>query len=224
MAATDYDFSVTRTKLLERAFRQIGVLALGETLTADQEAQGVMVLNSVVKEWAKSRTFLWAESTFTQALTAAIGTYTLPTDPRFVFVDLGYLRDSNNYDEPMTRFSMSEYRDITEKTDQGTPTHFACDGTSLYLYPIPLTSSTWTFYGTGVTKLKDWDTAGAVGDIPEEWKNALLYAVSADLSHEYGLPIGERNALKLEAEVRFRKARNATEDRGDSRCMTRGAF
>lgn len=223
MTATDYDFSVTRTQILERALRQVGALALGETMSADQEAQANLILNTVVKSWQARRTFLWTISTFTQALSASVGSYALPTDPPIVSLDQGFLRDSSNDDTPLTRLSLSEFRQISDKTSTGDPTHYSSDGTNLLIWPSPLASAVWTFYGVGVSRLKDWDTAGSVGEFPAKWINALVYAVASDLAAEYGLPIGERTALKGEAESNFRTARNGSEDSTDM-CFTKGAF
>jgi hypothetical protein len=223
MTATEYDFSVTRTQILERAFRQIGALSLGETMSSDQEVQGNLVLNTIVKSWQSLRTFLWTTSTFTEPLTAAIGTYPLPTSPSFVSIDRGYLRDTSSYDTEIKKISLQEFYSIPDKTSQGTPTYYSTDLTSLFLWPIPLTSSTWSFFGVGISKLKDWDTAGATGEFPAKWINALVYSVAYDLSTEYGIPINERMMLKQSAQEAFQMARNGTEELSNN-CYTRGAF
>lgn len=223
MAASDYDFSVTRTQILERALRQVGALALGETMAADEEAQATLVLNTIVKSWQSRRTFLWSQVTYTQALSAGVGSYALPTSPPIVSLDAGYLRDSDNIDTPIIRSTLSEFRSISDKTATGEPTHYACDSSYLYVWPIPEATPVFTFYADAISKLKDWDAPGSVGDFPVEWVNALVFAVAADLSHEYGLPPGERQALKLEAENYFHIARSGTRGTEDS-CVIGGCF
>lgn len=222
MVATDYDFSQTRTQILERAMRQVGALALGEVMSAEQEQQGATILNTIVKSWQSRRTFLWTLSSFTQAFTISVATYTLPTNPPFVSVDAGFIRDSDNYDTIIERYSLADFKRIPDKTETGEPRCFSSDGTNLLLWPVP-DATTYSFYGVGVTRLKDWDTAGATGDFPSQWINPLVYAVASDLATEYGLPIGERQQLKIEAESYFKMVRSGCDGTGEC-CFIKGAF
>ena len=222
MTATDYDFASTRTSILERAFRLVGALALGDSMSADQEAQGVQVMNAVVKSWQDRRTFLWSVQTFTQAFTAGVGIYNLPTSTVYAYVDVGYLRDSNNVDFPIQRVSTHEFNEISTKTDRGVPSCFTADATTFSVWPKPIDTS-YTFVGQGVVKLKDWDTAGGTGEFPASWENALTFAVAADLAAEYGVSLGEQQALTTKAEAYFRIARNCPDDITDT-CRVQGAY
>ena len=191
-------------------------------MSADQEAQGVQVLNAIVKSWQARRTFLWTVQTFTQAFTAGVGTYNLPTSTVFAYIDAGFLKDSNSVEFPIKRISLSEYNEIAVKTEQGVPSCFTANLTTFTVWPKPLDTS-YSFVGQGVVKLKDWDTAGGTGEFPAAWENALTFAVAADLAIEYGLPVGEQQALTTKAEAYFRIARNLPADVSDT-CRVQGAY
>lgn len=222
MVASEYDFASTRNEILARAFRQIGAIALGETLSADQEAQGVQTLNAIVKSWQARRAFPWLVQTFTQIFTADVGTYNLPTSVTFAYVDIGYLRDSSNVDFSIQRVSQSEFNKISTKESSGIPSCFTANLTTFSVWPVPLDDS-YTFIGQGVVKTKDWDDASGTGEFPSVWENALTLAVAAELAIEYGLSIAEQQSLTVRAEAAFRIARNLNEDLSDS-CRVIGAY
>lgn len=222
MAATEYDFASTRTQLLKRAFRQVGALALGESLSADQEEQGVQVLNAVVKSWMARQTHLWQIQTFTQALTSSVVSYLLPTDPAFACVDSGWLRNSEGIDTKLTRINLGEYNDIEDKSVEGVSTHFTVSNTRVFLHPVP-SSADYTFIGQGVVFLKDFDSASTKPEQLSLWEDALTYSVASGLAPEYGLPIGERQDLMARAESLYRIAKNFNQNVSDT-CRTRGAF
>lgn len=223
MAATDYDFASTRTQILERAFRELGVLSPGDRMSAEQEAQGVQALNALVKSWQARRTFLWTMQTFTQSLTGSVGTYNLPTGTPFACVDSGWIRDSNNVDTPIQRINFSEFQSITQKTLTGVPSHFYADTSTVSIWPIPL-DSTYTFVGSGIVRLKDWDAPGGTGEFPPHWENALTFGVAYDLSPEYFIPTGERTDLGARAERAFTIARNGISGDTQDNCRIKGCY
>ena len=54
------DYSQTRDDIIKRALRLIGVLAQGETPTADQVTEAAAALNGLVKAWQADGMPLWA--------------------------------------------------------------------------------------------------------------------------------------------------------------------
>ena len=224
MTASEYDFSQTRSNILQRALRIVGALSLGETMTADQEEQGSSILNSVVKSWQAKGTFLWQVVDVTIAMVAGTGSYAMPTDPPLLTIDQAFLRLlSTTTDSPLARLSFEQFKAIASKTEQGTPTVFTCNDGYLSVWPIPLTSSTWSVIGTGVARLKDWDTAGGTGEFPAHWLEALVYSVADGLAPEYGLPVREWQALTMRAIAAFNDAKKLKMDVSDY-SYTRGAF
>ncbi len=76
------DFSVTRKEILEDAASELGVLALGQTLSANQITQGSRFLNMIVKQWQGKSDFapglkVWTRKRATIFLEKNKASYTL---------------------------------------------------------------------------------------------------------------------------------------------------
>jgi hypothetical protein len=95
MATTDFDWSSTRNDIMQRAFRIIGVLPLGDSLSGEQQLQAVQALNDMVKAWQTRHVFLWKVQQLTLSLTTGNATYALPTDPSVIGIEKAWLRISN---------------------------------------------------------------------------------------------------------------------------------
>lgn len=217
MATTDYDFRQTRNEIIQRAFRLIGALTLGDPLTAEKIDQGITALNQIVKSWQADRIFLWTLKELTQALTATNASYSLNgTDSNIIGIDKAFLRISNT-DIPLEILSYRQYSDIPTKTDAGNPTCIAINYESsptLYVYPVP--AGSLTMYYLGIIRLKDMDTASGNADFPVRFEQALTYALAKDLADEYGLPLGERGYLRGKADELYTIARKSDRERADN--------
>jgi hypothetical protein len=226
MAVTDYDFNSTRNEVIERAFRIIGALSLGETLSADQILQGVTALNHVVKSWQSDHIFLWTLKALTiSPLVGGTATYALSTDPAVIAVDKAFLRQSNK-DLPLEVISWRDYQELPNKTDSGDPTCVTIDNLpapTLYTWPVVSSVTGKSLYLLCITKLKDWDLAAGSGDFPVKFVDALTYSLAANLADEYGLPLGERNQLERKAASFYDIAKRGDRDRSDYEFVS-GAF
>ena len=92
MAATDYDFTATRTEIIEQAFRLIGVLSPGGTLTGNQLAEGVFTLNQIIKSLQSEGVLLWQLSSKEIDVTETVSGYMVGDDPPIVGIDTAFLR------------------------------------------------------------------------------------------------------------------------------------
>lgn len=223
MAATDYDFNSTRNEIIERALRIVGALSTGETVSAEMVEQGRISLNHLVKTWQSDNLFLWTLVPQTQALTATVASYSLPTDPAVIAIDKAYLRISNN-DTPVEVISYRNYIDIPNKTDPGDPVAVTVNNAispTMYVYPVPATSR--TLYYLAIVKLKDMDTAAGNANFPTQYLDALVYGLAANLADEYGLPISERELLVNKARQFYAVAKKSNRDRSDYEFVD-GAF
>jgi len=223
MTATDYDFVQTRTEIINRAFRIIGAVAVGQQPTSNESAQAVQALNDLVKAWQnEEHIYLWSLTLKTQTLSAGTYSYALPTDPPFIWVDRAYLSQSGS-DSMLEQITWQEYQEIYDKDSSGTPYSFAVNGqdSKIYLYPSP--NATDTLYMLGVAKLKDWDSAAGYGDFPQRFQMALTYGLAHQLSHEYGLPLQERQAYQAQERYYLDKAKTSDRPRADE-VVVKGAF
>jgi hypothetical protein len=225
MALAEYDFNLTRNEIIERAYRIIGKLSVGDSLSADMLQQAVVALNSMVKSWQSRNVFLWTIREFTQALARGVASYSLASsDPPFYAFDSAYLRISND-DRSMDVASWRQYTDIYDKTVSGDPTLVALDNAlvpTMYVWPVP--SQARTMYFTGLVKLKDFDTAGQNPDFPVRYLEALTFGLAHKLACEYGLPINERRELERLAQQEFGESKaGETRERAEFEFVS-GAF
>ena len=224
MALSDYNFNVTRTEIIERAYRIIGKLSMGEPLSAEMHLQGVLALNSMVKSWQSKHVFLWTLTQFTQTLTAGQASYSLASvEPPVYAIDRAYLR-IDDVDRPMEVASWRQYVVISRKVTPGDPSVVALDTSmnpTMYVWPVP--TQTRTMYYTGIVKLKDFDTSGGNPDFPVRYVDALTFGLAHALSFEYGLPISERREIERQYQGAFAEAKGGERERADYEFVD-GAF
>ncbi len=218
MAASDYDWAATRNEIIQRAFRIIGVLSPGQTLSGPKLNQGIDALNSVVKEWQARKVFLWTLTPITKVLTAGTFTFDLPTNPAIMWIDRCQWRRAVDDDIPMEVISYREYNDIPDLTETGDPLQIAIDYQDVptaYVWPVPAVEV--TLYYVGVAKLQDMDSSSGTPDLPVRFTEALVYTLASRLADEYSLPISERELLTAKAENFFQTAIRSDVPRADKR-------
>lgn len=224
MAASDFDFIQNRTQIIEGALRKVGALGFGENVTGEEAVNAVIALNEMVKEWQARDVFLWQLQPVTLSLTANVASVALPTDPAVIGIDdAQYLVSGTTY-EPIEVISWRDYQAIETKADPGLIQKIAMSsarGGSAYVYPVPTAATTVRILA--ITKLKDWDTTVATGDMPEHWGLALKYGLAAILADDYKLPLNERSALAAKAQYYFGRAKGSDRDRSD-RLVIKGAY
>ena len=224
MALSDYDFNLTRNEIIERAYRIIGKLSIGETLSADMLTQAVIALNSMIKSWQSRNVFLWTIHEFSQELTAGNASYSLASlDPQVYAIDSAYLRIDSD-DRPVDVGSWRQYTDLYDKAVDGDPTFVVLNNAispTMYVWPVPTQNR--TLYWTGIVKLKDFDAAGQTPDFPARYLEAITFGLAHKLSCEYGLPLQERRELERQAQTEFQEAKSGERERAEFE-FVEGAF
>ena len=224
MAATDYDYTSTRNKLIAAAYRKIGVLGPGETLGGNEFQEGVEALNDIIQHWAARKINIWRLQGQTLTLTADTASFSLGTDPVIMGISRAFIRDSDNNDTEIEVCSWRDYCGVPNKTDSGEPCLCALDGQNpptLYVYPVQDTEK--TLYYLGVLRAEDWDKADSTGCFPEAYYMAIKYALAAYLSEDYGTKISEQKELKRLAEEYLLDARKGDNDTGQNE-FVKGAY
>lgn len=223
MATTDFDFQSSRDKILQRAFRICGDLALGDPMTAEKVEQGSQILNDMVKSWQADHVFLWSEYVGSITLVSGTQTYALSTDPLVFAVDKAFYR-LNSSDTPIEVTSYRKFQDITSKSETGSqpvviaPYYDRTTGTTkVTLWPVPnTTADDGTIVYHGLTRLKDFDNATSTGDFSPAWTNALVYGVADDLADEKGLKLGDKQIISQKAAKYYALAKRGDKAIDDS--------
>lgn len=139
-------YQLTRDQLIAQAYKKIGKLEDGETLSADQLNDGIFALNLIIREWSASGRHIWKYATYVQTLTANRFVYTsddgLPAIDEIVTASY---RDSSAQDSPLKILTIEQYEALDDKTRTGDPEYLYLDknilftGRTLYVTPVPST-------------------------------------------------------------------------------------
>ena len=224
MAATDYDFILTRNELIEEAYRKVGVLADGESVTAGQLSTANKKLNLILKSWEGDGVFLWTYQTETITTTANVSYVAVPTTNGLAYIESAYYVETSGDEVRLDRLTIAQYQDIPGKTsDTGEPVSFShrISNNRIYFFPTP--DATYTVNLFGVRKLADWDSASSTGEFPSRWQASLKYALSVELAEDYKVPLNEVKYLREVAGFEYMKARKKENDTEES-SHVKGAF
>ena len=142
--------NLTRDQLIELAYKDIGVLASEESLTTALQADGILKLNSIIREFDAAGKWLWAEKQTAITLIANQFVYTttdgFPSDLREP--DRVVYRDANADDWPVELVTSENYSALNNKTQTGDPNkayltvNRAIGSQTLYVWPMLSTVNT----------------------------------------------------------------------------------
>lgn len=187
------DYGLVTNTIVEEACDLCGIGSEGEAISADIYARARRSLNLIVKTWQTSD-HLWLRTEASVTLVASQGNYVLSTlfsvKPGRV---LGVRRRTSSIDTPLTEWSREEYDAQPNKTTEGVPVAFYYDpqraAGTLYVWPEPSTATAadTTLRVTYVRRIEDFDNTNDDPDLPQEWTQALCYALAAELALKYGV-------------------------------------
>lgn len=219
-----YTFTLNRDQVITGALRLVGAISQGETPNATQIQEASDALNILVKSWINIGLPLWRIKSKTMSLVAGKNVYNTTTDlameKPLKMLEV-YLHDNNsNTDMLMNLITRNEYVMLSAKANSGFPNQMYYninqnDG-DLYLFPTPdatavsIKSLTFWYHSPFADSLSGTDPV----DFPVEWVKALKFALAVDLSHEYGVPLKERQLLAQFAEKYKMEAEDFTQEEG----------
>jgi hypothetical protein len=217
---SDSNAKITRTELIRRAFRRIGI----GTPSNNQSAQAAALLNDIVKEIDTEGRWLWAVSNVPSPLTLAASQASYGAGSGAALIPL-YLIGLERAELvintppylPLTVLSRDDwYRSIFRGTT-GRPLQCyfekAADSANSKLWFAPTPDAIYSANLFVRRRLYDFDSASGNPDFPQDWALRLAKRLSYELSPEYGLPLEERQTLKMESDeaMTLGKAANAEE-------------
>lgn len=188
---TGPQYTLTATQLIEEAFDLCGIGSEGEPISADQYQRALRSLNLIVKAWGASE-HLWLRTEATVALVAGQAAYSLEPKPMRV-IEARRNNIASTIDTPLNQWAREQYTSMTNKTAQSIPTAFYYDPSkttgTLYLWPTP-SADTATQFQVKLTYLRQLDNfsdTNDTADMPQEWQQALVYALADELALKYGV-------------------------------------
>lgn len=190
---------VTASDIITRAYRILGDLGTGETLTASQADDGLEALNAMLDSFSIERlmiyqvrqeSFTWPASTVSRTIGSG-GDFDTHRPDR---IENGtYFQDSNNIAYPVDVVrNRAVYDGVYDKTITSSyPEMLFYDPSvtlaTMYVYPIPASSLT--------LKLNSWqpltvfDTLTEVYNLPPGYRRMMAYNLAKELEAEVGLTL-----------------------------------
>lgn len=124
---TTFDSNLTRNGLIESAYRTIGVLSPGVTLSGELLNEGIESLNLIVRELDGTGKWLWGIGSTPTSITLVANTFVytssngLPTN--ITELASAVYRDSAGQDYPLTILTAEGYDAVQNKTQTGEPAY-----------------------------------------------------------------------------------------------------
>lgn len=181
------DFTLTAQDIIARAMRAAKIIRPGENPKASEAADAQTTLNLILKTWG-TKERLWIRTEVSVTLVAAQTAYVL-TDARRVD---SVRRRIAGIDTPLNDLSRSDYELLPNKSGTGTPVSYYFDPQrttrTLNVWPAPTAAiaANTTLRVTYHRVIEDIDALSNEADVPQEWLEALTFALAYRLGAEYG--------------------------------------
>lgn len=206
----------TAGDLIAFALRAATVTGVGQTPTAEDASDALVVLNALLAEWQINRWLVYdlvdVAATATGAASYQVGAgltydFSWPTGQRPDRIDAAFARlISTGIDTPLYPFMAREgYNRIAAKAAVGLPESYFYDSGAtvgtLYFYPVP--SSIYSLHAQAKASLGQYSGLTAALAVPQQYINALIWNLAAALRPLYGLPdepsTSQRAAMALQS-------------------------
>ncbi len=171
-------FNPEFSELVEEAFERAGLeLRTGYDLRTARRS-----MNFMAQEWQNRGINLWTVESSTLPLVAGQAVYDMPADTIDLIehqIRLNNGSPVNQTDYTMTRMSVSDYAQISNKTTQGMPLQIYIDrkrdNPVAYVWPVPDGTQTYTLAYWYLRRIQDVGAGGAnTIDVPSRFLPALV--------------------------------------------------
>lgn len=187
--------SYTAGDQIKRALRLLGVLAEGETPSADEYADSLMALNQMIDSWSTERLAVYTTTDQAFTWTASNASRTIGPTGNFVGTRPIALDDSTYYvyngvSYTPTLINQQQYNSISVKTITSTLPQVLFinmdnPNATMYLYPVP--SADLAFHFISVTPLSEPATTGTTLAFPPGYMRAFAYNLACEIAPEFGI-------------------------------------
>lgn len=180
----------TAQDIIDGAMRDVGALASGESPSADETADVLEALNSMLDSWGIDGLMMFAENEISHTLTTNDGSYTIGpsgadiTASRPQRIVSAFVRDGD-YDYPVKVIDKKLYDSITDKTTQGDYPQYIYLDTSyangtIKLWPYP--GGAYTMKMTVQTVLSSLATAGTTFTMPPGYQRCVQKNLAIEIA------------------------------------------
>ncbi|MFN7882496.1 MAG: hypothetical protein ACK5PF_05725 [bacterium] len=203
-------WKLNRDEVINAALRKLSVLSGGSVPEAYQITQASQALNAMLKAFHADGMPLWALKEFTFNTVANTSAYnignsqTLNTPMPLKITQAVKASGSSYSNVPLNIYTDYNFRLLPMLNSSGVPVNMYYQPFSDYgtinLWPKPPDNT------TSITiryqrPFEDMVTATDDFDFPPYWLEAIIYNLADRLAPEYGIPLQDRSALKMEAKM-----------------------
>ena len=202
-----FDFTLDLSDAMEEAFERAGLeLRSGYDYKTARRSLNLMML-----EWQNRGLNLWSVEFATQALTAGTTAYTLPANvldivEAFIRTESGSV--TGQFDQSMTRISVSQYSNLSNKLTQSKPLQYYVERNvgdiTVNLWPSPDSQDTYTFGYYYMQRVEDAGNSASNNiDVPARFLPCLVSGLAYQLSMKYPAASARSVALKSDYEEQW---------------------
>jgi hypothetical protein len=183
-------------------------------------------MNFMALEWANRGINLWTVEQGSQVLTPGTFTYTMPADTIDLIehqlrTDAGSTSGQTDY--TLSRISVSDYAQLSNKLTQGMPLQIYVDrqraAPVVYLWPVPDNTQTYTLVYWKMRRIQDVGTGGAnTIDIPARFLPCLVAGLAYYVAMKRPDAADRLSFLKQEYEVQWDLAAGEDREKASTVC------
>ena len=191
----------TARDIVNFAYKDAGLLGLGQTLSGENASNGLTRLNRMIAQWRRRRTLIFATQNVSKVSTGAVS-YTVGTGGDFSTTRPDKLEDgcfvrlnpigTQPTDYPLRIIQAREdYNKIVLKSMQSQPAYVFYDSAfpmaSAFIYPVP-TATIYEIFLMVKTQLAAFATLDTAFNAPEEYEQAMQQNLAVLLRKGFRLP------------------------------------
>lgn len=204
--------AITANTMISRAMRLIQVFGTDENPTAQEAADGLYALNSMLDAWSIERLMIYQVQQANYSWASGAGSKTIgnggdfsASRPARIEKDGNFFRTSDDIDYPVAVHSREEYDGIQQKTAAGSvPEYLFHDEgfplITLYAYPVP--SQTLTLYLNTWKALQQFTSLTSSINLPPGYQAAIEYNLAIWIAPEHGKAAkAAANDIKAQAAI-----------------------
>jgi hypothetical protein len=173
----------TAREIIDDSLYALNKLSVGETADSSTLAICLRILNNIVDEMCGGRALLFREAIIasTSAISTAASVMTAWSglsahDP---ILGMSWSTDSTGDQTPMDEITMQQYHELRDKAATGEPDYWAHDGTSVFVYPVPVAKYLHVRVKLNITAFADTTTDYSM---PKGYRSGLAAMLARDLA------------------------------------------
>lgn len=185
--------TITALEMIRRALRLLGVYSSAEVLSAEEAADGLSALNSMIDSWSNESLLMYSHSLDVVSLTTGLAQYTLGATGTVVtnrptqVLPASYI-NYNGVSTPIAPLTLEQYTSIAYKSLTGSVPSvmlFEADypNATLTLYPAPVAGCTLNLWS--IKPLSGFASVGTTVSLPPGYEDAIVFNLAVMLAPEF---------------------------------------